>query len=470
MGITEQLARFAIETKPDFSNAALLASAKLKFLDTIAVMVGGAQDASAQIAARVTGRLGGTPDATLFCTGARTSAPLAGFVNGISAHALEYDDYTRGIGHASVCLVPGCLAMAEAVNATGRDMLDAFAVGFEITARVAYGLRPTLLNNGWHPIGIVGGQGVAVAACRLLNLDTLKTRMAMGVMASSGSGVRKNVGSMGKSFHVGHGVKSGILAALLAADGYTVDPDIIEGAEDSGEGHQRFGLADTFNGLGRHRLHLMVEGLGGELQLARDNTMIRMHPGSTAPSSTIDGVIDLATTHDLKAADVDEIIAECTPQCVAIAPYAEPSDPHRAKFCIPYSLAVALIDREVRLRQYEPARIADPEVQALSARIRVVIPDDLKHHHGQWGENGVNWGASRLTVRLRNGRVLAQDASYARGWPERPVSWQDVEDKYRECTAPAYSPAQTDETLAMIRTLETLPSVRELTRALAPHR
>lgn len=72
-------------------------------------------------------------------------------------------------------------------------MLEAFAIGFEITSRIAKGLRPALIDNGWLPIGIVGGQGVAVAACRLMGMDVIKTRMAIGIMASSGGGVRKNI-------------------------------------------------------------------------------------------------------------------------------------------------------------------------------------------------------------------------------------------------------------------------------------
>ena len=328
-----------------------------------------------------------------FVNGEKTSSPLAGFVNGVAAHALEYDDNTRGVGHASVlsCRADGG---RRGGGASGRAMLEAFALGFEIASRIAKGLRPALIDNGWHPIGIVGGQGVAVAACRLLGLDVLQTRMAMGIMASSGGGVRKNVGTMGKAFHVGHGVRSGIFAALLAQEDFSVDPDIIEGAEGGGgEGHQRFGLADTFSGIGRYRLHLMVDGLGGELEVARNTTMVRMHPGSTAPSSTVDGVIALAKEHSIDPADVVELIAELTPQCVAIAPYPEPSDEHRAKFCLPYTLAVALIDREVLLRQYKPARIAAADVRAMMPKIKIVLPDDLKHHRGQWGENGVNWGS-----------------------------------------------------------------------------
>jgi len=395
---------------------------------------------------------------------------LAGFVNGVAAHALEYDDNTRGVGHASVLLVPGCMAVAEEAGASGRAMLEAFALGFEITSRVAKGLRPALIDNGWHPIGIVGGQGVAVAACRLLGLDVRKTRMAMGIMASSGGGVRKNVGTMGKAFHVGHGVRSGIFAALLAQEDFSVDPDIIEGAEGGGEGHQRFGLADTFSGIGKYRLHLMVEGLGGELEVARNTTMVRMHPGSTAPSSTVDGVIALAREHAIAPADVVELVADLTPQCVAIAPYPEPSDEHRAKFCLPYTLAVALIDREVLLRQYEPARIAAADVRAMMPKIKIVLPDDLKHHRGQWGENGVNWGESRITVKLKDGRVLTKAAPYSRGWPEDPVAWDDVKTKYAQCAEGILSSAQIAETVDMIARLERLDKVAELVRALTPRR
>ncbi|HSQ05429.1 MAG TPA: MmgE/PrpD family protein [Burkholderiales bacterium] len=468
MSVTEQLARFAIEAPADILTPEVLESAKAKFLDTIGVMVRGAQHPAGKIARDTVADMGGRPVATVLGNGERISSPLAGFANGVSAHALEYDDNTRGVGHASVVLVPGCLAVAEETRASGRAMLEAFAVGFEVTARIARGLRPHLLDRGWHPIGIVGGQGVAVAACRLMDLGTPAARMAMGIMASSGSGVRKNVGSMGKAFHVGHGVRCGIFAASLARRGYTVDPDVIEGQETAGDGHERFGLADTYTGVGNYRLQLMTEGLGTTLELARNTTMVRMHPGSTAPAAAVDGLIELVSEHALNAGDVAEIRVECTPQCVAIAPYAEPSDEHRAKFCIPYTLAVAFLDRDVRLAQYHPQRIADEAVHALMKRVTVIVPEDLKRHRGQWGENGVNWGESRVSVLLKDGRRFDKSSSYAKGWPERPATSADLKHKYEECTGGLFSRAQIDETVQMIAALEKLDKVGELTRALVP--
>ncbi len=121
-------------------------------------------------------------------------------------------------------LVPGALALAEDLDVSGRRLLDGFIVGFEIASRIGRGLAPALLDRGWHPNGILGGIGVATAGARMMGLDLTKTRMAIGIAASEASGLRKNVGSMGKAFHVGLGARNGAFAAFLAQRGYQVDP------------------------------------------------------------------------------------------------------------------------------------------------------------------------------------------------------------------------------------------------------
>lgn len=470
MGITEQLARHAIECDDRFLTPSVVDSAKARLLDTLACMLAGSQSPAARIGLQTVRALGGTPQASVLGWRDRTSLPDAGFVNGLSAHALEYDDNTEGVGHVSGCILPGVLAVAEQLDLSGRRLIEGFAIGFEVFSRIARGLRPFIIDKGWHPQAVIGGHGVAVAACRLSGFDTRTARMAMGLVASSACGVRKNVGSMGKAFHVGNGVRAGLLAVLLARSGFEVDPDIIEGSDAVADGHERFGLADTFNGLGNHRLERIVDDLGGPFELGRNTTMVRLHPGSSAPGAAIDGMIDLSLAHGLDDAQVDSILLECTPQCLAIAPYAEPVDVYKAKFCLPYTMAVALIDRKVGLEQYTPARIRDERVPALMRRVSVVVPRDLEHHRGQWGENGVNWGVARITVRLRDGRTLRQSCSHAKGWPARPASWQDLCGKFEDCAAGVLDGGRVRAAIAAIATLETLVSVRELIAVLTPGR
>lgn len=466
--MAEKLARFAVETpSPKISNEAI-ASAKLRFLDTIGISIAGARHPSTLISLGVARRMGGRPIASVIGHAERTSSPLAGYLNGVAAHALEYDDYTKSVTHVSVCMVPGSLALAEEFNLSGRKMLEAFIVGFQVESHIGKGLRPWLLDRGWHPNGILGALGIAAAGARMIGLDQLKTRMAFGLAASQGSGVRKNVGSMGKAFHIGHGVRCGIFAVLLAADGFKVDPDIIEGREDGVEGHDRFGLADTFNGIGNYSLEKMEEGLGTEWELEKDTTIVRLHPGSTAPGSAIDGMIDLAREHDLKADDVEEIHLEVTPQCLTIAPYTMADDSHKARFCLTYDMAVSLIDKAAGLAQFTDERVRRPDVQSLMRKVKVTVPDDLLRHRGQWGVAGVNWGEMRLAITLKNGQRFTTARSYARGWSEDPATWDDLAEKYRDCASGILPNAQVEESIAMIAELESLPNLSGLMSTLQP--
>jgi len=465
MGVTEQLAKFAIDTPSGFLEPKLVESVTEKFLDTIGIMVAGAQSPASRIVRKTVAEAGGAHEATIIGTAEKNSLMHAGFVNGVSAHALEYDDNTPDMGHISACVVPGCLAVAEQMNLSGKQLVDAFVLGFEVAGRIYLGLKPAMFDRGWHYPNMIGGLGVAVAACRLMGLDSMTTRMAMGLMASSGTGIRKNVGSAGKAFHIGNGVRSGLLAASLARNGFEVDPDIIEGM-DKGQGHQRFGLADSYAGSRNYSLERMVDGLGGEFVLTRIPTMVRMHPCSTVSGAAIDGMIELATEHNLSPVDVDEVDVACHPRMLMIASYTEPSDSYRAKFCPAYTLAVALTDRKVSLAQFTDERIRDEKLLEFMKRVKVRPRDDIKQDLG-WGSGENSWGAVSISVRLKSGKILGGNYDRAKGWPGRPASWDDLCGKYEECTDGILPAPQVRDSIAMIKHLPELSSVRELVRLLA---
>ena len=193
---------------------------------------------------------------------------------------------------------------------------------------------------------------------------------------------------------------------MCSSDLFLVDPDIVEPSPGGPGGHERFGLAETFCGPGNYDLDGMVAGLGESWELAKDTTVVCFHPGSTAPASTIDAVIDMAVQHDLRAEQVDRIVLECTTQAARNACYTEAPDPYRARYCLPWSVSVALIDRHAGLAQYTQTRIDRGDVQPLMKKVEVVVPPDLERHKGQWGENGVNWGEMRIAFHLRDGRVI----------------------------------------------------------------
>jgi 2-methylcitrate dehydratase PrpD len=131
-------------------------------------------------------------------------------------------------------------------------------------------------------------------------------------------------------------------------------------------------------------------------------------------------------------------------------------------------MAVAFLDRKVGLEQYTDERLADAVVRAFMSRIRVTVPDDLQRHKGQWGENGVNWGEARITIKLRDGTVLTQACSHAKGWTERPCTWQDLCEKFEDCAARVLDKQQVHEAIELVARLDALASVRDLVRVLAP--
>lgn len=468
MGVTETLAKLAIETPWEDIPDAAKESAKLRILDMAGIALAGANQASTQIALDTARHMGGNGRASVIGHPERTSSPLAAYVNATAAHAQEYDDYTKGVTHASVVMVPGSLAYAEDKELSGRELMAGFITGFEIESRVARGIRPALLDRGWHPNAILGSIGVAVAGARMGGLDVEQTRMAIAVAASEGSGLRKNVGSMGKAFHVGHGARCGVFATLLAERGYKMDPDIIEPSDTDVGGHEKFGLAVCFSGEDGYDLSRMTEELGTRWELAENTTIVCFHPGSTAPASTIDAVLDVIKEHDITADDVERVHAEVTPQARAIACYDEVEDSYKARYSLKWSIAVSLIDGKNGLAQYDQSRVDKGDVQKLMPKVDITVPEDFAHHHGQWGVDGVNWAEMRIAFHLKDGRVLNHARSYARGWSEEPATWEDIVGKFSDCADGVISTAQRDEAIALIADLEALPNVTQIMKTLQP--
>lgn len=462
LGITERLSRLALETAFEALPATVVESAKMRVLDTLGVMVAGSRHPSTLISLDVASHMGGHPTAGVVGHAHRTSSPLAAFVNGVAAHALEFCDFTpRAYTHLSACLVPGTLPVAEEVNASGKALLGAFVCGFEVGARIGRGMAPHLFNQGWHPNAITGALGVSAAAARLYGMDLMQTRMALGLAASQGSGLRKNVGSMGKAFHHGHGSRCGVFAALLAQRGYKVDPDIVEG-EGQGKGHERFGLVDTFNGIGNYDLDKMIDALGEDWELDHNRTVVRLHPTSTPAQSPIDAMLDLARRHDLEPERVSRIELDVTRECITIACYPDAPNSHRAKFCLRYMMAVALIDKVAGIAQFADARVRQNDVQSLMSKVTVSVPEDLERHRGTWGEGGVSWGETRLRVFLDDGTTLTTSRSHARGYPQEPATWEDLKAKFLDCADGVLATSVSEEVISLVRGLERLPRASDL--------
>ena len=196
-------------------------------LDGIANVIAGSTQPELDYVRRYVDRLGGRPDCTVVGAQFRTNAPLAAFANGAAMHVLDYEPQGIPSSHGTSTLLPGILALAEVNGASGRAIMTAFAVGWEIQQRIAMAARKAE-SRPFHPPGIYGPPACAAGCAKLLGLSEREVRMALGIAASRTGGLFANNGSMTKCTHPGNAGRMGVEAVLLAADGFTANDSIFE--------------------------------------------------------------------------------------------------------------------------------------------------------------------------------------------------------------------------------------------------
>src|SRR5271166_1644805 len=227
--LTRALAERAMALRYDELPAPVRELARQCILDYLGVALAGAQDPLVQILLDEMAEAGGSPQASIIGHSARLPVLSASLVNGSAAHALDYDDVNMAMpGHPSVAILPGLLALAESRQSSGREVATAFVAGYETACRIGMALRPGHYNLGFHSTATVGSFGAAAACSRLLGLDAETTAIALGIAGTQAAGLKSQFGTMCKPFHAGKAALNGLLAARLAARGFTSRTDIVE--------------------------------------------------------------------------------------------------------------------------------------------------------------------------------------------------------------------------------------------------
>jgi 2-methylcitrate dehydratase PrpD len=447
MGTTEKVAQFIVHTTYDQIPAEAIGVAKRAIVDGLGVAIAGSQTDAGRIAARWAKAMGGAPATGVIGAGFKTSLPIAARANGIMAHALDYDDVTRNMGHPTPPLLPVLLALGETQGASGRDLLEAYAVGFEVESKLGNSMSRKHYAHGWHSTSIFGTLGAAAAAAKLLRLDLWHTQMALGIAASEAAGLRQNFGTMTKPYHAGLAAANGVIAATLAREGFTSAPDSLEG---------EFGFLRVFGMPGEYDEGKIVDTLANPWNLVAHGIGLKPYPCCRNAHRPLDAMLALVRAHGFAPDQVEQIDCEISAHVTKVMTYEQAHTGLEGKFCLPYCLAVAVCDRRVGIRQFADARVRDPQVQALSKRVRLLHPYDRT----EWDIGELLPCAVR--VRLADGRVLEQSAGAPRGDPDNPLTWEEIAEKYRDCARELLAEGDVERTLDLLQRLEELPSLAEL--------
>jgi 2-methylcitrate dehydratase PrpD len=447
MSIAQELAQRIAALRTEDLPAAAVHWAKVGILDTVGVTLAGSRDPSARIVAGVLAAGGGT--SLVFGSTERLCALDATLVNGTAAHALDFDDCSNTLGgHPSAPILPALFALADEGGANGSEFIAAYVAGFETECKLSLGVNFYQYTHGWHPTATLGVFGAAAACARLLRLDAARTATALAIAASLASGIKANFGTPVKPLHVGHCARNGLLAALLARDGYSASALAFE--------HKQ-GYFEVYNGAGNYDAAKILPAWGRPFDIVEPGIAIKQYPccGSTHPA--IDAMLDLVRAHDVRPRQVERIDAWIHARRLEHTNRPEPGSAKDAKFSVQYCLARALADRKLVIEHFEDDAWRDPEVRDLAARVRAAPYGDAQfpadNHFG-----------AEVRVTLRDGRALSArvDQPYGRT-AANPLPPALLKQKFDHCAARALAPEAAARLHAAIQQFETLPDVRLVT-------
>ena len=436
MALTKDIGAFIAELSPNRIPQAALEVARLGFIDTIGTMIAGRREDCVRILRDVLAPPAGPASITF--SEARGPAPEAAWINGTAAHALDYDDVALR-GHPSTVLVPAILAEAEALDASGADMLVAYVAGYETWAELFRRDSGLLHKKGWHPTGLYGAVGAAAACARLRRLDAARSAMAVALGASQSAGLMANFGTMTKPFHAGRAAQSGIVAARLAEAGFTASDDALE--------HPQGFLHAISPEGGEDRAS--PASLGEGWALLRQGLAIKKYPTCYCTHRAIDGLLDLLEECDVRPEEVERVTVRISDYFATVLRNHAPDTGLAAKFSIEFAMASAIIARRVGLRELTDDFVRRGDVQALMRR---VVTETVGERDAELPGAAP---ADQVSIVLVSGDMLAgPNVTRAIGHSSRPLREQQVFAKFADCLEAGGSEIPPETLFARLQGLE----------------
>ena len=445
---TERLSDYASALAYDDLSPEAVRQVKRTLADTLGCGMGALESEPARIARRLASRVEGTPAARLLGTSRTTTIDLAAFANTALVRYLDCNDtyVARATGHPSD-MIPGVLAMADAHRSSGRDLIAGVAVAYEAFCRLA----DAAPMKGWDQ-GALVAVGVACGAGRLLGLGRSAIGHAVSIAITHGlplGATRIGELSMWKGCATAAGVRTGVFAAELAAEGMTGPPAPFEGRD----------------GLWQH---LGIEAPawppwgGGPEPFSITRTTFKAYPSVVHTQGPIGLVLDLRRQVSPEEVPRSAVTTygEAVRRTSAEAEKWEPRTRETADHSLPYLVAAALADGAVTPATFAPARIQDPALRPLMAKL--TVEEDAEFTRRYPAEV-----CTRVELTTTDGRRLVAETRYPKGHPGNPMSDAEVEAKFRGLAGAALQPAACDRALAEVWGLDRAPSLDGLFAALS---
>ena len=442
MSVTRELARYALDARAADMPDAVRHEALRSILNWVGCAVGGSRHEAVERSLAALLPFSAGAQCTLLGRRERIDALHAALINGMSAHVLDFDDtHLRTLLHPSVPVASSLLALAELRPMSGREFLSAFVAGVEIECRIANAIW-FAHNSHWYITGTAGVCGAAAASAVALGLDEDQATHALGIACAQAAGTREMAGTMTKSFIHGRAAQNGMLAALLAQQGFTAAAASLEGPH---------GFAHVF--AHEPDFAVITAGLGSTYEILHNS--YKPYACGVVAHPVIDACVQLRNAHRLRADDIARVALAVSPRALELTGIEAPPNGLKSKWSIYHSAAVALVDGAAGEHQYTDARVNDPEVLALRGRVIAATDAQLREI------------AATVTITLTNGTVLTQHVEKVIGSAENPMSDGDLEAKVHGLAHGILPEAKTAALIALTWRVAELTDMAEFARGAA---
>ena len=449
MSIAGELARFLTGTSVDDLPPLALERARMVIASTIASAAMGADIVSSRIIRDLAMERGGTAEATLwFGGGIKLPVADAARVNAVMSDAAASDDSDlRNIAHIGTIVSTTSIAMAERAGASGRDVLAAMVLGYEVAGRIDEALTPGRSDRGFHS-SITTIFAGAVASGTILKLTPAQMTQAIALAATSIGGLHvAATTSVAREYHAGLSAMLGINAALAARKGLIAEEQVLEAPR------------GFFSAYGGDHIEDVTKDLGKEWDITT-NMAIKLVPGGHPSHAAAEAAANAAKAGNVNPADVENIMVSSAKYRALPGP-AHPTDLIGVAHSLAYFIAAAVADRGYGWIHASPAKVADPVISRLIDLVTVdphprPYPDRFPHHHG-----------ATVTITLKDGRQFADHVDFPRGSGPRGIEGGDVDAKYRTLVPLSkLAPQKIEDSLKLVQEFDTVKNMLELTSLL----
>jgi 2-methylcitrate dehydratase PrpD len=441
-GVTRRLADWISSVDDAAINPTAFEWAKHVMLDWTAVGIAGSTEPLVRM---LVAEYGGSAEmpCSLLGGGARARPLEAALINGSAGHALDFDDVSSSMfGHPTVPVAPAALALAQVERASGRDLLRAIVVGHEIESRVGKMVGPSHYLHGFHATGTVGTFGAAAACAKLKKLDASRTAHALGLAAAQAAGLKCMFGTMAKPLHAGKAAMNGLMAAQLAARGFTANDSAIECVQ---------GFARTQ----APEVNPFPSSIDTSAGFAIENTLFKFHAACYLTHSTIEAIRLVRLRHGVGLDDLASMTIAVAGNHQGVCDIEDPQTGLSVKFSIKHLAALALDGADTASLDLYSAQTALNE-RFVQARRRITLTVTKAGERND----------AVVTIRTRDGRELTEEANVAVPASDLGAQWVRLVEKARSVSEPVIGPTRFKNLVSAIAALDRSPSLQPLFEAI----